>query len=376
MNVMRHFMNIVRYMMRNYYLGNICKGYITKEEVAKIYSTTVENVEKAVQEYKNNRNPFKKEDSQIRQGKIQIIISLLSAMLVLFTLFEMQAERNAAYMPNISINGSGIIFAWDKEHNLLNDISGFMKEELDTRSNLASSYEQSLFVKLAIQNTGIGIAKDVHVDWLFDENIPLWQKVFSENNDISISLNQYQLIVELSNGTTTRTFVADSGKIEYGFLTADLNESKELVIPREFVHLYELAFAHGLRKDLPDFRFNVFYKDVQGEIYKKAYVIHPAPLYTTENLENNGVGIVDLNIIEQKTEHISVFGKYKHLLLICGIVVVLFFAVIIISAILFEKNRRRIKAASKKHKGSAKSKLANKDELHGKEKGKIEKPCQ
>ena len=354
-------MNIVRYIMRNYYLSKICEESITKEEVADIYSTTIENVEKAVHEYKDTKNPFKKMDRQTKQGYLQILISFVSAMLVLFTLFEMQAERNAAYMPNISINSPGIKFAWNQDRILAKDISGIMDEKKDIWEAYGSSYAQGLIVKMNVQNTGVGVAKDVCVDWLHVENIPSFQKAFSGNNDISVYVEKNQLIIDIKDGMTMGSFFPESERLEFGFLSADLTNSQELVIPDEYIHLYELLYAYQLWDNIPDIRFNVIYKDVQGEIYTKTFVIHPQPEMVIMAPENQGFGIVNLSIKEQKTEHFSVFGKYRNAVLFGTICFILVFAVLFILAVRFEMKRRRNKAASEKQTQQLKPELVSED---------------
>lgn len=49
-----------------------------------------------------------------KKANIEIIISAISTIFVLLTLFEMKAERNAAYKPEISISNSQIAIVWDE----------------------------------------------------------------------------------------------------------------------------------------------------------------------------------------------------------------------------------------------------------------------
>lgn len=333
-------MSIIHYILRNYYLSNICKGNITKEEVADIYSTTAENVEKAVQNYQETKNPFRSASSDIKQGRIQIFISFVSAILVLFTLFEMQAERNAAYMPNISINGTGIKFAWDKDHNLVEDISFFDEEDLNTWNDFGSSYTKGFYVKMAILNTGVGVAKDLNVDWLYKENIPLFQELFVGNSDVSIGMTDRLVRIKLKDKNGMEFYYSASGKREYGFLKADLSQGTDLVVPAEYIQLYELAYAYDLWQYIPDLRYRVIYEDVQGKEYEKSFVIHPQPLIFGTSSENSGYGIVDLKVAEQKAGLFSFFRKYRYILYcVAGFTLVI--VMLLVRAVLFEIKRRR-----------------------------------
>lgn len=82
-----------------YYLKKIQKGYLTTQQVADILNTTIDIVNSAYDDYCKEQNPFKKRSFDFKNAVIQITISMISTFLVLLTLFEMQAERNATYLP-------------------------------------------------------------------------------------------------------------------------------------------------------------------------------------------------------------------------------------------------------------------------------------
>lgn len=97
-----------------YYLKKIHKGQLTPHQVADILDTTVETVNSAYNDYCQEQNPFRKKNFELKNATIEIVISIISTLLVLLTLFEMQAERNATYLPDISLNNTEVAIAWDE----------------------------------------------------------------------------------------------------------------------------------------------------------------------------------------------------------------------------------------------------------------------
>ena len=361
-------MKFILHFMKNYYLKKISDGKISKAEVACLYATSLDNVEKAVKEYEINRNPFRKSDSQTRLGIIQILISIVSVTLVLLTLFEMQAERNAAYMPNISINSTGIRFAWNEHRELLNDISGYDEKYLRVWDEYDSTHTRNMAVKMAVQNTGVGVAKDVYISWFYKRNIALFQKLFSGTNDVSVDIDDTQVVISLEDGLKVGSFYPDKESFTYGFLSADLNQSVELVIPSVYIYLYKLAYANQLGAYIPSLKFSVMYKDVQGELYGKEFILKPQPIMVLTSPDNSGFGIVDLVIMENETSHLSFIEKYRFVILycVCGIIIVA--GVLVLIAIRFEIKRSRKKDNIEKKPSPTKSDIVGEDHFQNQEK--------
>ena len=333
-------MKIILYFMRNYYLSSICRRKIKPEEVARIYSTTPENVGKAVKQYKKRKNPFKTTDSQTRQGTIQIIISIVSALLVLLTLFEMQNERNAAYMPNISINCPGMKFIWNKDHEIVYDSSG-LSEELQRSWNAETAHIDNDFINMSIQNTGVGVAKDVYVDWCAKENISAFQKLFSGNKELSIEINQDRVNVKHINGWMVGSPYYKGGIYKYGYLKANLDTSETLSIPVEYTLLYQYAYAYYLWDYIPEIKFIVSYNDVQGETYIKTFIISPKTQIMSINQEGDSMAMLDLIVKEESTKKHSFIYRHRYTVIniIIGAVIISVF--VVLRAVLFEYNRRR-----------------------------------
>ncbi|RHT97924.1 hypothetical protein DW711_19985 [Ruminococcus sp. AM27-16] len=87
-----------------YYLKKMQNGELTNQQVADILNVTVNTVNSEYNDYIEKQNPFKKKSFEYKNAIIQITISIISTFIVLFTLFEMQAARNATYLPDISLS--------------------------------------------------------------------------------------------------------------------------------------------------------------------------------------------------------------------------------------------------------------------------------
>jgi len=70
---------------KKYYLEKMRHGQMTDEEVAKKFNTSVSNVRIAFIEYSKNKNPFRQKRCSFI-SIIEIIISIISMVLVFFTL--------------------------------------------------------------------------------------------------------------------------------------------------------------------------------------------------------------------------------------------------------------------------------------------------
>ena len=58
---------------------------------------------------------FKNKSFEFRKAVLEIGISIVSVILVLLTLFEMQADRNAAYRPDVSFADIEVAITWEGE---------------------------------------------------------------------------------------------------------------------------------------------------------------------------------------------------------------------------------------------------------------------
>ena len=362
--------------MRNYYIRKVCDGTIKEDELANIYATSIDNVKKAVIDYKARRNPFRQADKQMRQGAIQVVISLFSIILVLLTLFEMQAERNAIYKPNISTKCPGIKFAWDDNHSITSDTS-FLTEDVELRNweREKDSYVLDDYVDMVIQNIGVGVARDVSVNWMYKKNYDALMGAISTIDDVPVTITApIGYMTHLPYRVDFGVFISEEGQeqiitchpnneseYKYSFISPDLTNTETLSVPYDFIHVIKIICAYELWDNLPNLHFNVEFKDVQGEIYSKSFIIKPELEEAIQNPEGHGFATVSLNLVEEKFEIISFERRYGQIIKKCIIAVITMTCFIIASAILFELNRRKKQKTVKEVARSLESKCVDSD---------------
>lgn len=145
-----------------YYLKKIEIGELTNQQVASILNTTVDIVNSAYSQYCTEKNPFQKKSFDHKNASIQILISVISTFIVLLTLFEMQAARNATYLPDISFGNKEVAISWDA--NGLPYISDETKDVISKVVN-DDNTEINRIPRLKIYNLGVGVAKDISFVW-------------------------------------------------------------------------------------------------------------------------------------------------------------------------------------------------------------------
>ena len=334
-------MKPILYFMKNYYLNKLCKEEVTKEEVANLYDTTIENVEIAEKEFEKRKNPFRKIDNTRKQGIIQILISLISTVVILATLLEMQEERNATYMPNISINCPGIRCIWNDKHLLSNDVSFIDDDYLDVWNEEGDSYVDSTLVDVEVMNTGVGVAKDIYIDWRYTENYAAFGDTFSKCDDIKFKTDDYMAYAELENGSEW-FYTFEEGLVhQFGFLSADLNNKESFTIPYSYIELYKIGISYNMGHELPVLRFDVVYNDVQGELYRKEFSISPYLKFCYMSEEGHGMSIYDLRVSEKKAKRITVVNRLAQVILLCLISIIIVSFLIFCCAIAFERKRNK-----------------------------------
>lgn len=324
-------MNPILHLLKKHYLKKLEQGKISKEYVAHLYSTSPAEIEEAFDEYKEGKKPFKKSNEEIKQGTINIIIQFVSTIIILLTLFEMQSERNLAYMPNVHINSTGVKFAWDQNHDININLAEMDEQERDVWNG--SQYATGLVVNSAIQNTGVGTATEVYVDWLYEENVRAFQKFFHDKDNITVEINNNLFVIEY-NGLSLGHFISKNKKYIYGFLSSDPNQKESLTIPNPYVFLYECAYANFQHESIPEVKFLIQYNDIQGKTYSKRFTIKPSPDFVTMHPEGHGFGVVNLIVSEEKHSTLNIL-----IYLIATAVVLLIVAVICIADWILRKNK-------------------------------------
>ncbi len=275
-----------------YYLKKIQKGHLTTNQVADILNTTIEIVNSAYDDYCKEQNPFKKISFDFKNATIQITISIISTFLVLLTLFEMQAERNATYLPDISLSNTKVAISWDKNGLLcippeVEDIVSKMVDEDITINKLP---------QIKIYNIGAGTAKNISFNWNNQRNIQAFMNILNPCDDINVSLNGNMLQIK-TPGIDQGIGEADNS--QFDFLLNSTKEFETLTFPYSYYTLIKESYARTDNKKIPTLYLSASYSDVQGKAYNRTIQINADIFFLEKNSDGSGFCIYTLTSIKE-----------------------------------------------------------------------------
>lgn len=275
-----------------YYLKKIQNGRLTTQQVADILNTTIDIVNSAYDDYCKEQNPFKKISFDFKNATIQITISIISTFLVLLTLFEMQAERNATYLPDISLSNTKVAISWDK-----NGLPNITQEVKDIVSKMAE--EDTIINKLPqikIYNIGVGTAKNISFSWNTQRNIKAFMDILNPCDDINVSFDGNMLQIKTP---TTEQGIGEADNIQFDFLLNSTKEFETLAFPYSYYTLIKESYIRTNNKKIPPLYLSVSYLDVQGEAYNKTIQINADIFFLEENSDGSGFCIYTLTSIKE-----------------------------------------------------------------------------
>lgn len=275
-----------------YYLKKIQKGYLTTNQVADILNTTIDIVDSAYDDYCKEQNPFKKKSFDFKNAVIQITISIISTFLVLLTLFEMQAERNATYLPDISLSNTKVAISWDK-----NGLPCITQEAEDIVSKMAD--DDTIINKLPqikIYNIGVGTAKNISFNWDTQRNMKAFMDVLNLCDDIDISFDGNMLHLKTPS---IKQGIGEPDKSQFDFLLNSTQEFETLAFPFSYYTLIKEAYIRTDDKEIPTLYLSVSYSDVQGKAYNRNIQINADISFLEQNPDGSGFCIYTLTSIKE-----------------------------------------------------------------------------
>lgn len=235
---------------------------------------------------------------------IEIFISAISVILVLFTLFEMQADRNASYKPDISISDVSdvevpIVWKGTLPDDPMDDYSAL---------NLDTFYDEYNFnapTELMMYNIGVGTAKDISLSWDHRNNIDAFIKAFEDYDDVKILHTGDMLHIETPKETIGQG-LGDGYNVE--FMLNSTTEYHTVRVPLAYSYLIrELLIRNSDTENFPKLVLNITYSDIQNKVYKKQiYLSIDCIIYTTD-MYGNGFCLYGINITEE--DNMLAFGS-------------------------------------------------------------------
>lgn len=240
-------------------------GQITDQEVAQLFNTTVANVRIAYVEYSKKKNPFYHHNWSPAAVIIQIMVSIVSVLLVFFTLNEMQVARDHAYLPDIYFEKTSFAITWDT--NGLPS-TNFIDDEI-FKSFCGSTKYIDIIPKIELTNIGMGTAKNIHLEWSHSNNLKaLTDYLYTINKEalFTYEINDSFSIL-ISNGTTSQS--TSRPQLDITYMKND-SEDYAISIPYEYVecirHICYNYSDDGLY--LPNIKIVLSYFDIQGKEYR------------------------------------------------------------------------------------------------------------
>lgn len=235
-----------------------------------------------------------------RRDITQIIISVFSTVIVLFTLFEMQAQRNAAYRPDITLSNTETAFVWDK--NGLEVDSGEIFETISKFKNDKTNINS--IPKIKITNLGVGNAKDVQINWNQENNIDKLSSVFKQIENISVFYDNGTVRIEENKKQSS---IITSDNIKFDFISNSTESENETAFPIVYLYLINELFINKQSENIPDLFVEVTYSDIQGQTYSKNIKLSIMPSFGTINPDGSG-GYVYNIIAEKETVSMNLLG--------------------------------------------------------------------
>ena len=267
---------------KKYYLKMMSYGQITDEEVAAKFKTSVQNVRVAFVEYSKDRNPF-------RPINLKLCLELISILLVLFTLFEMQVSRNNAYLPDILFHNTTFAVTWNE-----NGFTRLGQSDDEMYQNLIGRNEYvNEIPKIKLTNIGVGTAKNVQIEWAYDNLELLVDYLYQVNDEATFTFKRMDgsdtLIINDSIYTSSKPFT------EIAYMK---NESEEdiIVFPYEYWECIRESCVNQTDSYLPipDLQVELRYSDVQGKRYTVNKIITVYPIIRVINPDNSGYAMFEI----------------------------------------------------------------------------------
>lgn len=213
------------------------------------------------------------------------IATIISVIMVLFTLLEMQVQRNNAYRPYIVFESVQVDVAWGDTENIENAFA-----ESDDSFNPG-------IITIPTRNIGVGVAKQITYS-IDKSNFIAWLDLLNEldtENEYSYSQNGNQLIVK-----TNSSEIAFSGNYEMTkvFLLPNAEEIFDFVIPIHYTRLLQGIYSvrGAERVDIPDIEVFISFSDVQGVKYTRQIFLSINDIYIFEDSDGNGLASYKITI--------------------------------------------------------------------------------
>jgi hypothetical protein len=162
--------------------------------------------------------------------------TLFAAIFVLFTLFEMKAQRLSTYKPAIFVKNSTIMVKWDKEPQgpLDFSIEGKYAVESDEKNDHSKGFE--------CYNIGLGAAQRIHISYTFNLQ-KMIEKIKELDKDLKVPIKFQNSALVIGNKRHLRAYpeeITDKIHIDYLLPTNIDSIPTYIPLPELFTDLFSV----------------------------------------------------------------------------------------------------------------------------------------
>lgn len=230
----------------------------------------------------NNWKSFWKPENLI--NSIIAVLTLISVILVFFTLLEMKQQRESTYMPKIAIrNDKEFIIKWDSEN------PDFYVRGIDygvlEGSGIKSYGIEIPHLYFTVENIGFGSARNIKFIWNEDTISKFAECINSIDfySELEVLEDGNQKIIISMDERIFDAYWSDEFMIPY--INAAGNENITQKLDADiFGYLVGLSI---LRSDeIPNIELKIIYEDIYGKEYEANVVIKATSTYLKKNKGN------------------------------------------------------------------------------------------
>lgn len=240
------------------------------------------------------------------------LATLITGLFTLGTLIEMKNEREISKRPELLIRNHEKIILYDEGYFIARS---WINEEDYRQKNSGKR-----FAYLIIENIGLGVAKDIKVDWEYEldktlKNILKTDKNFSVNKQDDMTLLEYKLDFDEVPQAVVIGFGPETQIIEYLSPNRDNIYSCKIEIPHQYEGIFSAqTFIYADKMDYcnndvcaPKLICYLSYQNIYGKKYKKKYEIE----FKLYNAISNNAEIIDGEIFGDQTNVAGVDAEVK-----------------------------------------------------------------
>ena len=234
------------------------------------------------------------------------IAAIITAIVAIITVHEMQADRNAAHQPLILMNPVEYNISWDQDGHgeWLLEHTDADEGVTDIKKNEDGSYSAKIglsfnilydgFEQFSAVNAGVGIAHDIVFTWSSDNIIQLNDYLIRFDKTKEGFAKVGKSIVFDYEDRSVMTDVPSDVALMYMLPNAD--ETYMLPLPQAYyILLHEIIQTHSYDSEIPELWLTVEYYDIQGNKYISPIIVQPKVTYFYE--DNTGAGTASFQLI-------------------------------------------------------------------------------